>query len=158
MSNREIAKWIGRSESTVRRVLKKWKETGSIERKKRSRRKRLISEREEKLIVRTVKRQKQLALKRLKKLLKLMHQQKQLKECYTNMVIQVVLLKRNHLLVRRIENQDYDLQKSTRIGKLMIGKKYYGRMNRCLLSGQNYQNEYGDCYQKDLMLIVWLDH
>ena len=36
MSNREIAKLIGRSESTIRRVLKKWKETRSIERKKGS--------------------------------------------------------------------------------------------------------------------------
>ena len=33
MSNREIAKLIGRSESTIRRFIKKWKETGSIERK-----------------------------------------------------------------------------------------------------------------------------
>ena len=36
MSNPEIAKLIGRSESTIRRFIKKWKETGSIERKKRS--------------------------------------------------------------------------------------------------------------------------
>ena len=35
-SNREIVKLIGRSESIIKRFIKKWKETGSIERKKGS--------------------------------------------------------------------------------------------------------------------------
>ena len=49
------------------------------------------------------------------------------------MVMQVVFLRRNHLLARKIEKQNCNLQKSTRIGMLVIGKKYYGWMSRCLL-------------------------
>ena len=67
MSNREIAKLIDRSESTIRRFIKKWKETGWIYwTKERIGRKRLISEREEKLIVRTMKRQRTISSQDIK--------------------------------------------------------------------------------------------
>ena len=66
----------------------------------------LISEREEKLIVRTVKRQRIISSQDIKEFTKLMLRQRQLKEYYINMDMCVVLRGRNHSLLRRIERQD----------------------------------------------------
>ena len=74
--------------------------------KERIGRKRLISEREEKLIVRTVKRQRTISSQDIKEFTKVNASAKTVKRILHNMDMFIVLQRRNHSLSRRIEKQD----------------------------------------------------
>ena len=65
-SNYWIAKKFKRSENTIKNLLKKWNTTGSVERKKGTGRKRSLSTKQEKTLVREAKRNRKMTRKQLK--------------------------------------------------------------------------------------------
>ena len=117
----------------------------------------LISEREEKLIVRTVKRQRTISSQDIKEFTKVSASTKTVKR---------VLYKYGY--ASRIAEKKQFISVKNRKARLRFARKHknwtVNDWKEVLWSDEsmftlhpNYQKDYGDYHQKDLMLIVWLD-